>query len=142
VIYRTAIVISKEGGALKEFIKPLKFGMAAIISTGKQIMSWIHIDDLVRLYIDAIENDRLNGIYNAVSPTIVSNRSFTLQLARSVNGKLFIPFHVPEFVLKMVLGEMSIEVLKSATVSNEKILKTGFVFKYPSLESLHPYFKN
>lgn len=130
---RTGIVLSKDGGALTEFKKPLKFGVAAILGNGKQIISWIHNDDLVRLYIDAVENERLNGSYNAVAPNPVSNKELTMQLARIKNRKKFIAIHIPSFVLKAALGEMSIEVLKSATMSAEKILETGFKFTYPTI---------
>ena len=65
---RTGIVLSKNGGALKEFIKPLRLGVAAILGNGKQMISWIHIDDLCRMYIEAIENESVNGVYNAVAP--------------------------------------------------------------------------
>ena len=68
VKFRTGVVMSKEGGALKEFKKPLRFGLATILGNGKQVMSWIHIDDLVHLYIYAIENEKLQGVYNAVAP--------------------------------------------------------------------------
>jgi uncharacterized protein (TIGR01777 family) len=65
---RTAIVMSNAGGALKEFKNPLRFGVAPILGNGRQVMSWIHIDDLVRLYIAAIENEKLEGVYNAAAP--------------------------------------------------------------------------
>ena len=132
---RTGIVLSNEGGALKEFKRPLLFGVAAILGDGKQMISWIHIDDLVRLYITAIEDETLNGVYNAVAPKPVSNKELTLQLARIQKGNFFIPVHAPSFVLKLVIGEMSIEVLKSATVSCDKIHYTGFTFLYPSLDA-------
>lgn len=132
---RTGIVLSNEGGALKEFKRPLLFGLAAILGDGKQMISWIHIDDLVRLYITAIEDETLNGVYNAVAPKPVSNKELTLQLARIQKGNFFIPVHAPSFVLKLVIGEMSIEVLKSATVSCDKIHYTGFTFLYPSLDA-------
>lgn len=132
---RTGIVLSKEGGALKEFEKPLRLGVATILGTGKQMMSWIHIDDLVRLYITAIESDDMRGAYNAVSPTPVSNKEFTLQLARAKKGNFFIPVHIPSFILKIVLGEMSREVLKSATVSCDKIHYSGFTFLYPTIDA-------
>jgi NAD dependent epimerase/dehydratase family enzyme len=89
----------------------------------------------VRLYITAIENENVNGVYNAVAPNPVSNKELTVRLARIKKGKFFIPVHVPSFILKLVLGEMSIEVIKSATVSCNKIQQTGFSFLYPTFES-------
>lgn len=131
---RTGIVLSKEGGALVEFKKPLSFRVAAVLGDGKQVISWIHIDDLVKMYIAAIENKKMNGAYNAVAPFPVSNKELTLSLAKIKKGKSFISIHVPSFVLKIVIGEMSIEVLKSATVSADKILQTGFQFIYPAIK--------
>ncbi len=104
VIFRIGIVLSKDGGTLKEFIKPLRFGTAAILGNGKQIISWIHIDDLVGLYINAIENETLNGTYNAVTPSPVSNKQLTLALAKQRNGRWYIPIPVPGFVLKSDLS--------------------------------------
>ena len=135
VKFRTGIVLSNEGGALVEFKRPMRFGVATILATGKQIVSWIHIEDLVRLYVYAIENNELNGVYNAVAPYPVTNRNLVLELARKLRGKFFVPVFVPSFILKFVLGELSIEVLKSASVSSEKIKSTGFTFLYPSIRS-------
>jgi uncharacterized protein (TIGR01777 family) len=132
VILRTGIVLSNQGGAMAEFVKPLRFGIAPILGDGKQIMSWIHIDDLVRIYTNAIENENISGIYNAVAPSPVSNKELVLQLARQKRGNFFIPIYVPAFVLKLMLGEMSTEVLKSTTVNNGKIKDTGFTFLYPT----------
>jgi uncharacterized protein (TIGR01777 family) len=132
---RTGIVLSKKGGAFKEFLKPIRFGIAAILGSGKQMISWIHIDDLCRLYIDAIENENLNGVYNAVAPNPVNNKTLTLALARQVKEKYFIAAYVPAFILKLMLGEMSIEVLKSTNVNAKKIRDTGFQFLYPTIES-------
>lgn len=135
VILRTGIVLSKDGGALNEFIKPLRAGIAAILSDGKQVVSWIHTDDICRMYIQAIEDHNMNGVYNAVAPKPVSNKQLTLQLAKTMRGKFFIPVHVPAFALKIGLGELSVEVLKSATISADKIRKAGFNFIYPSIEA-------
>ena len=132
---RTGIVLSKQGGALKEFEKPLRFGIAAILGNGRQVYSWVHIDDLVRLYITAIEDDNMRGAYNAVTPKPVSNKELTLHLARTKKGSFFIPVYIPSFALKIALGEMSIEVLKSATVSCDKIHYSGFTFLYPTIEA-------
>ena len=134
IVLRSGIVLSKEGGALPRFITPLRFGLATILGSGKQIMSWIHIDDLVRIYISAIENEKLSGVYNAVAPGTISSKEFVLTLTKTRN-KFFIPVRVPSVFLKLVLGEMSIEVLKSATVSCDKIKTEGFNFLYPSAES-------
>jgi len=132
---RTGIVLSNEGGALVEFKKPLRFGVAGILGSGKQMVSWIHIDDLCRMYIEAIQNIGLSGAYNATAPAPVSNKTLTLELAKTIKGKFFIPMHVPGFVLKIMLGESSIEVLKSCTASSEKIRQAGFTFLYPSIEA-------
>lgn len=131
---RIGIVLSKEGGALKEFLKPLRFGIASVLGSGRQIISWIHIDDLVNMFITAIEREDINGVYNAVAPSPVSNKELILTLAKARN-KFYIPVPVPSFVLKMMLGEMSIEILKSATVSSAKAEKTGFSFRYADIKS-------
>jgi len=133
VVFRTGIVLSNEGGAYKEFKKPLKFGIASVLGSGKQIVSWIHIDDLVRMYMEAIENINLNGVYNAVAPNPVSNEQLIQEIERQTKG-FHITAKVPSFVLKTILGEMSIEVLKSTTVSPEKVEAEGFRFLYPTIQ--------
>lgn len=135
VKFRIGIVLSKEGGALKEFKQPVRFGVAAILGSGRQLMSWIHIDDLVRLILYAIEHESLRGVYNAVASQPVTNKHFMLKLAEKVKGRFYIPLYIPSFVLKIVLGDMSIEVLKSATVSNSKIGLSGFQFLYPTIDA-------
>ena len=132
---RTGIVLSNDGGALVEFKKPLRMGIAAILGNGKQMISWIHIEDLCRMFIHAVENPKLNESFNAVAPYPVSNKTLTLTLAKLIRGRFFIPMHVPSFILKLMLGESSIEVLKSTTVSSDKIKSTGFTFYYPSIEA-------
>ncbi len=132
---RTGIVLSNDGGALAEFKKPLNLGVAAILGSGKQIVSWIHINDLCSMFIAGIENENLSGSYNAVAPNPVSNKMLTLTLAKAMRGNFFIPMHVPSFVLKMMMGDRSIEILKSATVSCKKILHAGFTFAFTTIET-------
>ncbi len=132
---RIGIVLSRKGGALKEFMKPLQYGLAAILGNGKQVISWIHIDDLCRIIVQALDKQDMQGVYNAVAPTPINNKALTLQLAKTMRGKSFIPVYVPALALKIMLGEMSVEVLKSTTVSENKIRNTGFQFLYPGLDA-------
>lgn len=135
IILRTGIVLSLKGGALKEFRKPARFGFATIMGNGEQFVSWVHLHDLVRLYCNALLDDQLHGVYNAVAPQPVTNLQLVQSLARAMKGNSFITVHVPAFALKLALGEMSTEVLKSVKVSSEKIQQTGFVFSYPDIDS-------
>ena len=135
VVLRQGIVLANEGGAFKEFKTPLKFGVATIFGSGKQILSWIHIDDVCRMFCESIENDYVNGVYNAVAPEPVAQKKFMTILGEKLKDKFYIPMHVPVFMLKLILGKRSVEILKSATVSDKKIKATGFTFLYPSLEA-------
>ncbi|TKK66983.1 TIGR01777 family protein [Ilyomonas limi] len=132
---RTGIVLSNEGGALAEFKKPLKAGIAAILGSGSQVVSWIHIEDICRMYLAAIQNEKMNGVYNAVAPAPVTNKELTLALAKKMRGNAYLPIHIPAFALQLTLGEMSVEVLKSTTVNADKILQSGFSFSYSTIEA-------
>jgi uncharacterized protein (TIGR01777 family) len=134
VITRIGIVLSRAGGAYAEFRKPLSFGIAPLMGSGKQVVSWIHIDDLLRVFITAIEGGSYRGTYNAVAPNPVSNKELIATIAKAKGG-LRIPAPAPAFVLKALLGEMSIEVLKSATVSSKKLEAAGFTFTFPDIHS-------
>jgi uncharacterized protein (TIGR01777 family) len=134
VVLRSGIVLANEGGAFPEFKKPVKLGVAAILGDGKQIISWIHLDDICRLYVEAMTNPKWTGVYNAVSPTPVSNKTFMIELGNRMKKNFYIPLPVPGFLLKAILGEKSVEVLKSSNVSSEKARKQGFQFIYPTLD--------
>lgn len=134
VTLRIGIVLNKRGGALLEFIKPAKLGMAAILGDGNQIVSWIHQQDLNGIILFAINNNTVNGVFNAVSPEPISNKALTLAIASKYHS-WHLKIHVPVWALKILLGEMSIEVLKSAKVSSKKIQDQGFEFKYPNISS-------
>lgn len=134
VTYRIGIVLSKSGGALKEFMQPLKFGVAGILGDGKQVVSWVHIDDLCRMFLYAIQNEPSAGVYNAVAPNPVNNKTLTLTLAKKMR-RFFIPLHVPTFILKLMLGSRSIEVLKSSTVSSKKIEAAGFEHQFKNIDA-------
>lgn len=133
VILRIGIVFNKKGGALAEFIKPAKFGLATILGTGKQIVSWIHQKDLCYMMLFAAENKKIEGVYNAVASEPISNKKLVQAISKKTYP-IYLPVYVPSFVLKIILGEMSVEVLKSAKVSAQKIQAAGFVFDYPTVE--------
>jgi uncharacterized protein (TIGR01777 family) len=132
-IFRIGLVLSDQGGALPSIAKPIKMMTGAALGSGEQWMSWIHIDDLCRLFIEAIENETFTGTYNAVSPNPVTNDEFTHTLANVLDKPLVLP-HVPAFALKLVLGEMADVVLASQRVSADRILQKGFRFEYPELK--------
>ena len=133
VTIRIGIVFNKMGGALAEFMKPAKLGAAAILGDGQQMVSWIHQQDLNRLMLFALETEQVAGVYNAVAPDPVNNAILTKAIASRFHTWA-IPFHVPSFILKLMLGEMSVEVLKSAKVSASKIIAAGFKFDYASMD--------
>lgn len=130
---RFGIVLAQEGGALAEFMRPLRFGLASVIGNGKQVMSWIGREDLCRMIIFALLESEISGVYNAVSPQPATNEGLNLALAGLMRGKFFLKMHVPAFIIRLILGSRSVEVLKSTTVSADKIRSAGFVFRYPEL---------
>ena len=132
VAYRTGIVLSTEGGALAETIKPLRFGLASYFGNGKQYYSWIHIDDLCNMFLRGIEDETFSGTYNAVAPNPVSNKEFT-KILKHCYPKFSILAPVPSFVMRLILGEMADVVLTSSIVSSAKIEQENFVFQYPEL---------
>jgi uncharacterized protein len=134
VTLRIGIVLAPDGGALAEFVKSLRFRIAGVLGSGKQMVSWIHIDDLCRMMIHSIESSNMDGVYNAVAPLPVSNAQLTHALAKAMYGKAYIGMPVPSFVLKIMMGERSIEVLKSTTVSAGKISAAGFPFRFASID--------
>ncbi len=135
VTIRIGIVLSINGGMVKELAKPMNFGIIPVFGNGKQIVPWIHIDDVCGMILFAIEKN-INGIYNAASSEPVNQKTLAKQIAKVLQKKCFIAPPIPSFVLKLMLGEMSIELLKSISISNTKIKKEGYNFLYPSLVSI------
>ena len=129
---RTGIVLSKKGGALTEMLKPVKLGLGSSYGNGKQIMSWIHIDDLVGIYFLAIQNI-LEGVYNAVASNPVSNKELIHSIAKILDKPLFLPA-VPKFIFKLLLGEMHQLLFTNQKISNQKIIDSGYIFNYNSVD--------
>ncbi len=129
---RIGIVLSQYGGALEKLLPLFTNGIGSAVGSGRQWMSWIHHQDLVRLFLHILKTKSISGPINAVAPNPVTNLVFSKILARSLNKRLFPK--VPSFALKLALGEMSALVLSSQRVSCEKALESGFTFNYPRLE--------
>ncbi|RYG28227.1 MAG: DUF1731 domain-containing protein, partial [Chitinophagaceae bacterium] len=122
---RIGIVLSEKGGALVSMEKPLNYFVGAGLGSGKQWMPWIHIDDLVNIFVHAVADKNMFDAYNATAPSPVTNQTFTKTLGKVIHRPIW-PFNVPKFVLKAILGEMSILPLISTNTSAQKILNTGF----------------
>jgi hypothetical protein len=133
VIFRTGIVLSNKGGAYEKMSKPIKLGIGSALGSGKQYTPWIHITDICNMYIAAIENTNLKGIYNAVSPEHCTNKELTNAIALSLNKKIRLP-NIPDFVMKIIFGKMSVILLEGSRISCVKIQKIGFEFKYSTLK--------
>ncbi|MBS7232231.1 TIGR01777 family oxidoreductase [Flavobacterium psychroterrae] len=131
---RTGIVLGKDEGFLKKIMPSFKLGFGAILGTGKQYVPWIHIDDLCQIYLKAIQDDQMSGAYNSCVTDDTTNESLSRTLANLLGYKIWLP-KAPKFVLKIVLGEMSLAVLEGQRVSSEKLEKMGFKFEFTDLES-------
>ena len=129
---RTGIVLSKQGGALSRLSLPVRLGVGAPIGSGKQYMPWIHIEDLVGIFIQALEDPLMEGAYNAVAPEHVTNQDFTARLAKELRRPLWMP-HIPSWFMNLLFGEMSVILLQGSRVSSEKIRAAGYDFQFPEL---------
>lgn len=126
---RIGLVLSDQGGALVKLVEPVKWGAGAALGSGKQYMSWIHINDLANMFITSLEDDSYKGAYNAVASKPVTNLEMTKVIAKVLNRPLFLP-NVPTFVLKIMIGEMAGLVVKGLNISNQKIKGQGFTFEH------------
>ncbi|OXG04491.1 hypothetical protein BC749_10854 [Flavobacterium araucananum] len=131
---RTGIVLGQGEGFLKKIVPSFKSGFGAILGTGKQYVPWIHIDDLSKIYLKAITDDQMHGPYNACITDNTTNAILSKTLANLFGYSIWLP-KAPAFVLKIVLGEMSIAVLEGQRISSQKIEKMGFKFEFNELES-------
>lgn len=138
VIFRIGIVLHPDGGMMKELLKPLTFGLAPVLGSSRQIISWIPIHDLCRAMLFAVQHKEVEGIYNAVNTTPVTNSELVTAIAKS-RKKIYIKIPVPRFILKIVVGQFSEEITRSATVNGKKLADTGFGFQYTDInEAVKP----
>lgn len=133
VKFRTGVILDKGSGALQKLAQPVKYGFGAPLGSGKQWVSWIHLEDVSQMYIFGLENDYVKGAFNMSSPQPLTNASLTKAIAKQLHKPLWLP-NVPAFALKLALGEMSAVVLGSTKMSTQKIEEIGFKFTYPTIE--------
>jgi uncharacterized protein (TIGR01777 family) len=133
VALRTSFVISKESEAFKKMVLPTRFGLGAPMGSGKQYMSWIHLNDLCNLYIKSIEDDMMSGIYNAAAPQHTTNKELMRSIAKELKRPFIIP-RIPSFLMKLIMGESAGMVLEGSRVSSQKAIDSGFKFQYPSIK--------
>lgn len=131
-ILRIGLVLARQGGALPKMEQVARLYLASPLGTGRQYYSWIHLNDLVRFFLFVLDN-RLAGIFNAVSPEPETNKAFTQALCRALNRKMILPA-VPTWVLKLALGEKAMLVTKGQRISCTKILALDFHFHFPTLK--------
>lgn len=134
VFIRTGVVLAKESEALSKMVLQVKTGFGSATGSGKQYLSWIHIGDLCRIYISALENTAMTGAYNATAPEYITNHEFMRKLSLVLRKPFWFP-NIPAFAMKMLFGEMSGLLLRGSRISSEKIRSTGFEFQYPDVES-------
>ena len=134
VIGRFGVVLAKDGGALAKLLIPFRLGAGGPVGSGRQWMSWVDRDDVIRFVEWAIDNSSARGVYNVTAPEPVTNRDFGATLGRVLHRPAIMP--TPGFALRMVFGDMADETLLSGQrVVPARAMREGFVFQYPSLEA-------
>tara|TARA_Y100000991_G_scaffold139847_1_gene105379 strand:- start:2135 stop:3049 length:915 start_codon:yes stop_codon:yes gene_type:complete len=134
--FRIGLVLSKDGGVLKRLYPIFKFFLGVPIGSGKQMISWIHESDMIGLINMAIESNKLEGIYNAVAPEIITNTEFTKSLLKSLNRFSYPSIiKAPSFIVRILFGEQSDLVLNGLNISSEKIMQSNYKFKFTKLSS-------
>lgn len=135
VSIRTGMVLSADGGALPKMMLPVKWGVGSAIGSGQQWFSWIHINDICQLYLQSIENETMQGPYNAVAPNPARNEELIETAAKVLNRPLWTP-NVPSFALKLFLGELSKALLGGNFIKNKRMAEElSFRYQYPDLRS-------
>ncbi|GAB2529030.1 TIGR01777 family oxidoreductase [Spirosoma aerophilum] len=133
VKFRIGVVLIADGGALPKLVQPIKLGAGAPIGSGQQYISWIHLDDLCRLFIRSLADTSWQGVYNAVAPTPVTNETLTKTIAKALHRPILLP-NIPNFVIKLMYGEMAIVVTGGNYVLNKRITdETNFQYQYADL---------
>jgi len=133
VIFRFAVVLGREGGALKKMLTPFKAGLGGTIGDGSQPFSWVHIDDLIRAYDKVISDTTCEGVYNLTAPEPTTNKGLTLALSKALRKPAI--FQVPRFVLRLRFGEGAQVLAQGQTVIPQRLLDSGFQFTFSDIDA-------
>lgn len=133
VIMRNGIVLAPRGGALAKMVRPVRWFLGAPLGSGKQYMPWIHISDVCGIILHALQNPTVSGVYNVVAPEHVRNVEFMRAIGRAIGRPVFFP-SIPKWVIRRVFGERASILLEGSRVSAEKIISSGYRFKYATLQ--------
>ena len=131
-ILRQGVVLAPDAGALAKMMPPFKLGVGGPVAGGRQHLPWIHLDDLVAMYLAALDDDRWRGPVNAVAPDAVDNKAFSKALGRALHRPAIVP--VPAFALRLLYGEMSQIVLTGVNMQPRRARELGFDFRHPSVD--------
>lgn len=133
VILRSGVVLSKNGGALSSIVKPIKMNVGAYLGKGEQYIPWIHLNDLIKMLHFSIINNQIEGIFNAVSPSHITNIILTNKISKKLDKMIVLP-KIPAFLLFLIFGEMASLILYGSRVSSQKIVSSGYEFEFENLD--------
>ncbi|MES9993661.1 MAG: TIGR01777 family oxidoreductase [Candidatus Thiodiazotropha sp.] len=133
IVFRLSLVLGQQGGLMKQVLTPFRLGLGGPIATGKQHFSWIHIDDLINAYLQALDNPRFRGIYHLAAPNPQNNLAFTRILGTALNRPT--RFRIPAMLLKLAYGEGAEVMTSGQCIVSERLQEAGFNFRYADLES-------
>jgi uncharacterized protein (TIGR01777 family) len=131
-IARTAVALDPDGGALAKMLPPFKLGVGGPVAGGRQWMPWIHVDDIVGIYLAALDGEQWSGPVNAATPTPVTNAEFSKALGRALHRPAVVP--VPGFALKLLYGDMAEVVTTGRRAVPKRPLELGYAFRHPDLD--------
>jgi uncharacterized protein (TIGR01777 family) len=129
---RTGVVLDRHGGALEKMLLPFRLGVGGPVAGGRQPLPWIHVDDVVGIYLRALDDERWSGAFNATAPEPVSNKEFSRALGRALRRPAFAP--VPGFAIRALYGGMAKLVIEGQRALPRRTLELGYTFVHPELD--------
>lgn len=130
---RTALVLAAEGSAISKLIAPARAGLIIRLGTGRQYFPWIHIEDLCNVYLKAVSDSTMSGPFNVSAPDYITHDMLMSVIARHKHLPVFLP-HVPQWMLHLILGEMSVVLTTGSRISPDRLIRSGFEFRYPDID--------